>query len=740
MKKIFIIFFTIVFLNASTYIDTITFEKVKRLVQKEEQIAKAYKDYISRYAKAPSMTDLINDSYLPDGFNIYNLFNTPIVIDTTNHNINTKIPTDIKDKTNLYDYYYSNINREYTKAPISYENDKVTIILNPDEKYKIKYQADITTTNPSPSNKFYLDLQGVLHWYDSSSNYKFSLAGEKLLVDNSIGEPGSSTYINFFNSLNKEILHAGQETLSLGTTTVGEYVNLGEEIGYAKVGEEEGDIGKAVIQFTRRAGGMLVNGDIYTWGNNTNNITGIDESRYYSTDGNDSNYYKYPVINTLVRLKAKNYEDDFIDDKRYYSSPLRPYFVDFFSTVYHGTCGVTNKGEIYCGGKEALDTSSIYTNVDSSDEGERLYRGKYFDGSSGKKANKIFANNQIWLILANATKDSEGNLKNGQIFRWGVDFAGFSGVSSSNLYKYDNKGNPTELNVYNSGTKVYFKDITYTLTIGYRKTAALSNQGELYTWGLDNYYTSSCSQSLDNGSSNVIVDLCIPQKVNAPVAFKKIKGGLQSIIALGENGQYYKISQTWGYTPNVVAINSIINTYSSYDSNDDAELLDVDISSKLVSGSLQENSGVVWVNSKNELKGDYFTASNVNDDFFKASIAKIKWKKIKVIEDDNGMCGIDIYNQMYCWGLMSYYRTGGDYGDFTGNTFMLPVFNTNIYDLDKDYIVAEGGYDGYLTNMTSDDWSKDDVTAGGDGGLKDGAFFLKYPTYIGGFNYEFEFK
>lgn len=735
MKKIFIIFFTIVFLNASTYIDTITFEKVKRLVQKEEQIAKAYKDYISRYAKAPSMQDLINDSYLPDGFDIYNLFNTPIDIDTTKHIINTKIPTDIKDKTNLYDYYYSNINREYTRAPISYENDKVTIILNADEKYKIKYQADITTTNPSPSNKYYLDSQGVLHWYDTSSNYKFSLAGESLLVDDSVGEPGSTTYINFFNSLNKEILHAGQETLFLGSETVVEYVNLGAEMSYAKVGQEEGDIGKAVIQFTRRAGGILVNGDIYTWGNNINNITGINESIYYSTNGIRGVHYRYPVINTLVRLKAKNYEDDLIDDKRYYSSPLRPYFVDFFSSVYHGTCGVTNKGELYCGGKEAIDTRSLYTNVDSSDEGERLYRGNYFNGSNGRKANKIFANNQLWLILANATKDSEGNLKNGQIFRWGKDYGAFSGVSTSSILKYNNTGNPTELNVYNSGTKVYFKDIAYTLTIRYRKMAALSNQGELYTWGLDTYIGSSCVQSLDNGSSFVSANLCIPQKVNAPIAFKKIKGGLQSIIALGENGQYYKISQKWGYTPNVVAINSIINTYSSYDSNDDAELLDVDISSKLVSGLLEENSGVVWVNSKNELKGDYFTASNVNDDFFTASIAKIKWKKIKVIEDDNGMCGIDIYNQMYCWGIMSYYRSGYDTGFRAGNTFMLPIFNTNLYDLDKDYIVTEGGYTGYLTSVTSgNDWS----TTNSDGIA--GTFFLKYPTYIGGFNYEFEFK
>ena len=112
------------------------------------------------------------------------------------------------------------------------------------------------------------------------------------------------------------------------------------------------------------------------------------------------------------------------------------------------------------------------------------------------------------------------------------------------------------------------------------------------------------------------------------------------------------------------------------------------------------SSGIVWVNSKNELKGDYFTADNQNDNIFKSAIKKIKWKKIKVIDDDNGMCGIDINNQMYCWGIMSFYKNGSTNLDYMGNTFMIPVFNTNLYDTDKDFLVAEGG-EGNLTNMTS---------------------------------------
>ena len=36
---------------------------------------------------------------------------------------------------------------------------------------------------------------------------------------------------------------------------------------------------------------------------------------------------------------------------------------------------------------------------------------------------------------------------------------------------------------------------------------------------------------------------------------------------------------------------------------------------------------------------------------------------------------------------------------------MIPVFNTNLYGFRKRFLIAEGGYDGYLTNMTSDEWT-----------------------------------
>jgi hypothetical protein len=62
------------------------------------------------------------------------------------------------------------------------------------------------------------------------------------------------------------------------------------------------------------------------------------------------------------------------------------------------------------------------------------------------------------------------------------------------------------------------------------------------------------------------------------------------------------------------------------------------------------------------------------------------------------------------------------------NTYMLPIFNTNLYDSTKDYLVAEGGASNTLTTMTSGTW------------WNNSKFYIKYPTYIGGFNYEVIFK
>lgn len=724
--KFFILFLLSISLNSKEMnYDTISLAKIKKLIIKEEQVAKAYKEYVMNNASRPTLISNLTN-YLPNGFNTSNLFGKLLSLHPSETYIVNEIPLNIK--STLYDKYYSNENRVYSKAPLSKKSTNVGISFSEKEQYILNSPTTITidetSAKESSSPIYLLDDRGILHLYDGGGNIVYSF-DENLIVyeDTSRTDTDGGISPNFKTILeNNNILYPGQQILNIENGIAQEYINIGDEIGIIKVGDSSRDIGKTVIQFTRRAGGMIVNGDIYTWGNNANQIVGLGTNSYTGATGGG----RYPVITGLIRAKAKTYNSN-IDDKNYFSSPLRPKFVDFFSTVYSSTCGVTLEGAIYCGGSkgEQFSFGSNFTHVLDSNgnlvgnnDPEMLYRSRFFDGVNNK-ASKIFSNNQIWLILS----------KEGNIYSWGYDFgSGFSGQGSSefNYPSINRSKDPVKINVNVDGISTQFVDITYLLTIGYRRMAALSKDGDIYIWGKERGTitdTQNASCFVDWGEETNL-NICKPTKIISDITFKSIRGGLESFLAVSTNDKFYKIYQDKSEKPVIQSVSDIISKEST-----DTDLLSVDFSTKLGEGV---NSGIVWVNSKNELKGDYFTSENVNDDFFKEAIAKIKWKKIKVIQDDNGMCGIDIYNQMYCWGKMSFNRSY-DYKtpeiSNMGNTFMLPVFNTNLYDLKKDFLVTEGGQDSYLTKMTSGDWNP----SGND-------FFIKYPTYIGGFNYEFIFK
>jgi len=746
--KIFFLFlFSLNIFAQENYIDSITLSKIKKLVQKEEQIALAYKKYILEKGTNPtSISTMVTENYLPKGFSVINPFGREIVLSSTNPtNAEDSLPDSVEVKTNVFDYYYSNKYRTNTKAPISINSNNVQIVLSTKEKFIYDNKAIITTVKANARSKYYLDPNGILHWYDASGVYKFSV-DKDLLLDSSVTMVDSNGKLTteFKNLMSgKNVLFAGQTILyKKDTTSSLEYLNIGENTGVVKINSKTRDVGKTVIQFSRRAGGMIVNGDIYTWGNNANNITGIDIDKYTKEDGADHSANRYAVITGLVGLRAKIYDDSTTDNKdltkfyaaNYFSSPLRPKFIDFFATVFHSTCGITTKGELYCGGTNGsyFTFGNNFTQVDSTRNGEMLYRSTFFDGITNKAA-KIFANNQIWLILG----------ENGYIYRWGYDTgAGYSGNGASTFNVSNNNINvnkvPERITENISGVK--FSDITYLLTIGYRKTGALSVDGDIYIWGMENQISNgNCSETWEGYKFN----LCQATKVatnnsniSSTLSFQSIQSGLESFVAKGKDDKFYKIYHPKGTKIKVENLNDAVKSFNYSNDNkyvavDDDKILSADVSSKLNGSTLEWNKGIVWVNQKNELKGDYFTSLNVNDTLFKNSIKKIKWKKIKVIQDDNGMCGIDISNQMYCWGIQSFYRTGNNQTDYIGNTFMIPVFNTNLFDSTKDYLVAEGGTNGYLTNMTSGNWTTTDANK---------PFFIKYPTYVGGFNYEFIFK
>lgn len=737
--------FEVSFLHA----DSLNLTKMKKLVEKEEFLAYNYKNYLLKNGKTFSEFEEGKEKVITS----YDIAGAEIKIKILNPFTNLAIDFNTEtntikgfDKINSLDidainYYYSNENRKYTKAPLVLNGD-VEILLSPKEKFINDAKGKITNDKTKVSNNYYyLDDKEVLHFYAASDKYKYSYDKEillskevKIYCDKDMTGVGKECKTQGDISTNFKDITKGAMTLGMtvyrdtGSDNISsEHVVLGPN-NVLEVTKENRDIGKTIIQFNRRAGGMIVNGDIYAWGNNGNKITGINKG--YT--GGETTGTRYPVITGIVPLRAKIYDvkdsnNGNIDfyTQNYFSSPQRPKFIDFFNSVYIGTCGISLKGELYCGGTTGAQISDAYTDLDATRNGELLYRSTVFNGTT-KKAKKIFANNQIFHILG----------EDGLVYVWGDNGSGFGGNGFQST-KFNNNSSIAGLS--------NVKDITYLLTIGFRRMGAITKTGNIYIWGVEEYNTSTtitlgdCSKKINNSEW---ANMCKPTMVNentsnmqTAINFESLKGGIDAFIAIDVAGNYYKISQLENTKIKVEKISEKIkdtNKFPKYNIVDDTEIISADLSRTISDlGTLsQPSNGIVWVNGKNQLKGDYFTTANKNDALFQNAIDKIQWKQVKVIQDDNGMCGIDINDQMYCWGIQSFYRSGNTGIDPLGNTFMIPVFNTNLYDLDKDFLVAEGG-NNQLTNLTSNPWTIDNGK---------GEFFMKYPTYIGGFNYEFEFK
>lgn len=437
----FRLFFLIfIFFNFSTFaaqLDSLTIAKVEKTIQMEEEIAKAYKEYLIDNGSVPTISDLkLNSKYLPSSFSIINPFGKTTDISTTSdYSITSTIPNNLK--VSIYEYYYTDKLRKNSSEPISISSSEVKIELDAKEKFIFENRANITTnaTEASSGTKYYLE-KGALHYYESGV-YKYTYNGD-LIVDSAVtmlNEDG--TFTNTFNTLTSNVRYAGQMILQETDQGVVEDY-LGTSTGLIKLDTERNNVGETIIQFTRRAGGMIVNGDIYTWGNNANRITGINKDTYTNAAGTQisSPQDKYPVITTLVRAKVKT---DYSYNNNYFSSPLRPKFIDFFSTVYAGTCGVSTEGALYCGNTTGLDKSygTTYTQTDTYRKGEMLYKSTYFDGVN-YKAKKVFSNNQIWHIL-----DEDGHIN-----IWGYDTgSGFSGngVKTYNVSDVDTNKTPVRL-------------------------------------------------------------------------------------------------------------------------------------------------------------------------------------------------------------------------------------------------------------------------------------------------------
>lgn len=760
LLKLAILFFLSLNIFANDeYINSLTLAKVKKLLEKEEEIALAYKNYILKNgSETTDITTLKTSStYLPSNFSTNNYFGGNISFPTNaTHKLRSFTTTDNELKSNIYDYYYSNKYRTNTKAPLSTNNSDVEIVLSAKEKFIYTNKNNITTTKTTAEStaagKYYLDTNGVLHWYQSGS-YKFSI-DKDLIVDSSVTIINPDKSVNTtFKDMVRNVTYAGQTIIqnNNNTNSADEYIGINENTVVRQNPDVILDTQLGVIQIGKQSGGIIINGDIYTWGNNENRITSIDIDEYKK--GSNVDGTKKTVVTTIAPIRAKVYDNNLADSKDlttfyiqdYFSSPLRPRFVDLLSDTTHGTCGISTNGELFCGGTTAGSNYTFgnnFTHVDSTRNGEMLYRSTYFDGTTDtKKASKIVANNQLWLILS----------KEGYIYRWGYEDTNKNGFSGNGTSTFNVNNSCTDVCINWEWQKIKgkweqvcveygqectssintnkipevitenlsttkFKDISNTLSSGYKKMFALSTTGEIYLWGKDTEIADMTATSCTVTWEGVFFNLCQGTRVttlnsNLPtdLTFESIRSGLRTIIAVGSDGKYYEIEQP---KSKKVQITEIKDGTTSLP----AGVLSVDLTS---------NGTVVYVNASNQLVSSYFNTASF-DTTFRTIINSMLWKSIKVLEDtNNSMCGINTDNQMYCWGVQTYLGSSND----EENTFMLPVFNTNLYDSTKDYLVAEGGVSNTLTAMTS-----------GTTWLNNSKFYIKYPTYIGGFNYEVIFK
>ncbi|OCL82245.1 hypothetical protein AAW30_01530 [Arcobacter porcinus] len=768
MKKISI-FILIISLNlfANSSIETLNEKKIEKLIQKEEQLAIAYRKYLVVEAKKASKIEDLKE-YLVDGFDFINPFGIKMNIDFEKGEIISFKPKNETILNSMILNYYSNKNRNHTLAPLDTKSN-INIKLNNIESFILNNSSKVVKYDKNRElNKFKVKLNK-----EDEKNKKIN---NNLLNNTTLeyfGSDGKSKYsysplfgITFASGISfqddnlqitKEVkdLKIPSEFMTLGVSvfdcvygdvnktecrTVKESIAIGPN-NFVRVNPDKVNVGKTVIQFYRRAGGMLVNGDIYAWGNNGKAITGIEGKKNFT--GKVKNGSE-PVINAIMPLRAKLYknvndassnENDKYYAQNYFNSPKRPKFIDFFISVYHGACGISTKGELYCNGTTGGSSSSWYNDLDGINrKGELLYRSNHFDGSTeSKRLKKVFANNQIWHFLS----------EDGRVYRWGSPSSGFAGngIFSKHFTNYTSIDNLSNIS-----------DITYILTIGFRRIGALDMNGDIYIWGAEGVSDWNKCERKFNGKT---YNFCSAEKVvsgnsnmnNIP-KFVSLKGGVDAFIAQDVNGDFYKIKQGNNISDKIEieSIKEKIKSYNDsnpirkYDPKKDNRIISADIAKTIndLNNPSKFSSGVVWVNEHNELKGDiFFNTNHKNDKIFNESIKKIKWVQVKVIQEENGICGIDVNHQMYCWGVQAYYRNAIESTSW-GNTYMIPVFNTNLYDLNKDFLVLEGASD-YLTGISSGEWV--DSVKGADGGTThNDAFFMKYPTYIGGFNYEYEFK
>lgn len=702
MRLILLLIFALSFCIASTPIsDSITIKKIEKLVQKEEDIAKAYKEHLLKYGKKPSeiKKDLVDNNLLPQGFDTLNPFGKEIkLVPKTVNNISIgyeieRFTTNDSTLNSTLNYYYNtDIFRKFTKSSQK-NNQNIVIPLNLTEKF-INDNQDIITNQKNSAKGKYLIENGVLSWYDNDGNYKFSIAKDiiskdKLVIEgkNNTLNPILSTSTNKLSSL----LYVGQKIYQNSSKNqLDEFLYLGKKI----LKLENKTKNEIILKSNLNGSGIIINGNIYTWGKNSSKTISIGNNSYTTNSGVTGT--GTAIINNMVRSRAINYDNDTAPEtntensEKFYSSANRVRFINLYIDNNKALCAISDNSELYCGGEDVLETNYIaftgYTKSSKTNM-DYLYRSPFFGNTSSNgtivnKANDVLFVNNTYIVATN----------NGLYF-WGKDNS--NGFAGTGLNIERNVFSPTKSTLTDS---TEYKNLFYSSTLN--KIFALGSDKKLYRWGQlanqDCNATKMCSPTLIDFGKDFLIN-SVEQK------------GIQIVVA-DDSNIYYRLIEANGLFSKKL-VQDDINLVSTLE--DDKNILSFDYVQN--SNNLPD---ILWVNSKNQLKGNLnFSGTADEKKLFDYTISQLSWEKVKVI-GKNAICALDTNKQMYCWGDLSNTNNDG---------YILPIFASNLQDLDKDYIFIENK-NGTITTISSGDW------------IKNSKFFIKYPTFIGGFNYDVIFK
>lgn len=395
LLSLIFLFYTNILAN-NLNLDSINLTKINKSIQKEEAIAKAYKQYLIERGSIPNIKNLKDNNYLPSSFSNINPFGKTTSI--LGNKIQNEIPTSLN--TNIKNAYYLGENRVYTNAI-----EEVEITLNTFEKFIYDNHTKITITKTDAKDKYFLN-KGVLHYYDENNNYMFSINDKVLILSKDMKLFDENGKINsLLNGHN--LLYSGERIFKLNSdeSKVLEFLYLGNTIlAKSKSIIKESNI----LQLEGKV--AIINDDIYAWG---------ESPKLGFTETNDcfkENSTNCKRVNIPVRLRSKIYDDDIdrlnseksinsnvnstnlatsINNNSYFSTIYRPKFTDAFS-FENTTCAIS-QGALYCLGFKKL---LIGANTDTTSK-KILTKSAYFDGSNNAKSLvKVVSKNNRWYFLS----------------------------------------------------------------------------------------------------------------------------------------------------------------------------------------------------------------------------------------------------------------------------------------------------------------------------------------------------